>query len=208
MAQDFDSTEFYVTNEARVFGGNAIDLMTALYKSEVLPVRVRLYAASKAYEFEGLSSKSIGEIPEGDSEESYRRVQDLMKEYVRHAIRETRARIAGQARGAGAPSWVQSLVQEELARPQFVPEPEVAPPGPEPPKRKPRASVVDGESAQQACDTEEKPEQSQPHKKRYADIKSATRDSPPQPERANVEPTATEMVPTRGMNGRIRWIPR
>jgi hypothetical protein len=86
-----------------------------------------------------------------------------------------------------------------------TPSPEIIPPAPAPVVvRKANRPVIDGESAQHECNIEKKAEQFQQVAYGYAD----TRDSPPQPERANVEPTATEMVPTRGMNGRIRWIPR
>jgi hypothetical protein len=52
MSQEYDTNEYLITNNERVFGGTALELMTALYKAEQLPVRVRLYAPSKAVEFE------------------------------------------------------------------------------------------------------------------------------------------------------------
>jgi hypothetical protein len=62
MSPECDTNEYLVTNEARIFGGNALELMTTMYKAEQLPVRVRLYAASKAVEFENQNGKSIEEI--------------------------------------------------------------------------------------------------------------------------------------------------
>jgi hypothetical protein len=56
-----------------------------------------------------------------------------------------------------------------LAEAQSTPISELVPPLPAPPVvRKRESPVIDGGSAQQACDMEEKPEQSQPHKPRYA----------------------------------------
>ena len=52
LSPEFNTSEFFVTNDERVFGGNAVDLMKSIHKAEQLPVRVRLYAASKAAEFE------------------------------------------------------------------------------------------------------------------------------------------------------------
>jgi hypothetical protein len=52
LAEDYDTTEFMITNNERVFAGNAAQLMVAVYKAEQIPIRVRLYAASKAAEFE------------------------------------------------------------------------------------------------------------------------------------------------------------
>ena len=62
MSPEYDTNEYLITNEARIFGGNALELMTTMYKAEQLPVRVRLYAASKAVEFENQNGKSIEEI--------------------------------------------------------------------------------------------------------------------------------------------------
>ena len=62
MSPEYDTNEYLITNEARIFGGNALELMTAMYKAEQLPVRVRLYAAGKAVEFENQNGKSIEEI--------------------------------------------------------------------------------------------------------------------------------------------------
>jgi hypothetical protein len=65
MSQEYDANEYLITNNERVFGGTALELMTALYKAEQLPVRVRLYAASKAVEFESdKSGRTFEEIRE------------------------------------------------------------------------------------------------------------------------------------------------
>src|SRR6266550_1266861 len=52
MSEEYDTNEYLITNEGRVFAGSALELMTVMYKAEQLPVRVRLYAARKAVEFE------------------------------------------------------------------------------------------------------------------------------------------------------------
>src|ERR1700757_3726150 len=52
LAEEYDTAEFMITNNERVFAGNAVQLMIALYKAEQIPIRVRLYTASKAAEFE------------------------------------------------------------------------------------------------------------------------------------------------------------
>jgi hypothetical protein len=64
MSEEYDTNEYLITNETRVFGGNALELITAMYKAEQLPVRVRLYAAAKAVEFENRDGRKIDEIRE------------------------------------------------------------------------------------------------------------------------------------------------
>jgi len=65
MSEEYDTNEYLITNERRVFAGNALELMTVMYKAEQLPVRVRLYAASKAVEFEcDKSGRTLEEIRE------------------------------------------------------------------------------------------------------------------------------------------------
>jgi hypothetical protein len=65
MSEDYNTNEYLFTNEERIFGGNALELMVALYKSEQLPVRVRLYAAAKAVEFESdKSGRTLEELKE------------------------------------------------------------------------------------------------------------------------------------------------
>jgi len=62
MSEEYDTSEYLITNKRKIFKGNALELITAMYKAEQLPVRVRLYAASKAAEFENPGGKSIEEI--------------------------------------------------------------------------------------------------------------------------------------------------
>ena len=47
MSQSFDSNEYLFTNQDKVFKGDALDLIKAIYKAEQIPGRVRLYAAAK-----------------------------------------------------------------------------------------------------------------------------------------------------------------
>jgi hypothetical protein len=65
MSEEYDTNEYLITNETRIFGGNALELITAMYKAEELPVRVRLYAAAKAVEFESdKSARTLEDIKE------------------------------------------------------------------------------------------------------------------------------------------------
>src|ERR1700730_12815888 len=65
MSEEYDTNEYLITNETRTFGGNALELITAMYKAEELPVRVRLYAAAKAVEFESdKSARTLEDIKE------------------------------------------------------------------------------------------------------------------------------------------------
>jgi hypothetical protein len=52
MAQDYDASEYIFTNENKVFEGSALDLIKSVYAAEALPIKVRLYAATKAAEYE------------------------------------------------------------------------------------------------------------------------------------------------------------
>jgi hypothetical protein len=52
VMQQMDVTEFLITSESKVFYGNALDLIKTIYKCEQIPIRIRLYAANKAAEYE------------------------------------------------------------------------------------------------------------------------------------------------------------
>jgi hypothetical protein len=123
MAVEYDKSEYFITNPDRVFAGNSLDLMVAMYKCEELPVRVRLYAAGKAAEYELTGGKSIEEVraeieaeQQEDPEESRRQTIELISHFVRYAVHETQSRLAGRAKGrAGPPAWIADLVDELLA---------------------------------------------------------------------------------------------
>jgi hypothetical protein len=174
-----------------------------LYKAEQLPVRVRLYAASKAYDFESLGGKSIEQIRDevrqelqGDPEESRRETQAMLDTFVMSAIKETRARINGQARGAGAPAWIVALVKQVLAEAQATPISELVPPPPAPPVvRKRESPGIDAETAHMA----EKPEPAADHPPSAAGQSPAAAD--------DADPEVATMVPTRRPGGGIRWVP-
>jgi hypothetical protein len=186
-----DATQYLQTNDLKIFDGDGIALMISVYKNEELPLNIRIQCAMAASPFERPRLNAVA---------------------GRFTVEQT-----GSGFGDDDPgdALIASILRRvEVAKKKHVPAPEVVPPPPTPARHAPRAPIVDGESAQQACDMAEKPEQSQPHKPRYADKQEAQRDSPPQPERAKDEPAATGaevvtmMVPTRGVGGRIRWIPR
>lgn len=69
MVYDAQMSEYLYTNDARVFEGNALQLMRAIYKAENLPVKIRLYAATKAVEFEPKSAKEIDDAIHSASDE-------------------------------------------------------------------------------------------------------------------------------------------
>jgi hypothetical protein len=52
MFDDAALSEYIFSNEEKLFKGNSLELMQAVYKAEVLPVKLRLYAATRAVEFE------------------------------------------------------------------------------------------------------------------------------------------------------------
>jgi hypothetical protein len=52
MIRDAERAEFLFSNEAKVFEGNSLEFMQATYRCERLPVRIRLYAANRAIDYE------------------------------------------------------------------------------------------------------------------------------------------------------------
>jgi hypothetical protein len=69
------------------------DLITAMYKAEQLPVRVRLYAASKAAEFENQNGRNIDEIREEIRQEFMSGDRDETLDKLMDQIRRNRAAI-------------------------------------------------------------------------------------------------------------------
>jgi len=51
--EDVETAEFLVSNANKTFDGSALELIREIYKCEKLPVKIRLYAATKAVEYEG-----------------------------------------------------------------------------------------------------------------------------------------------------------
>ena len=116
MSEEYDTNEYLITNNERIFGGNALGLMTAIYKAEQLPVRVRLYAASKSVEFE--SDKS-GHILEEIREQVRRELMeadkdDGCKEKFEADVKRLRAIIIEQ-RDQQLKAWVADGVLSEEA---------------------------------------------------------------------------------------------
>jgi hypothetical protein len=52
MIHDAEQAEFLFTNNDRTFAGNSLQFMQACVKAEQLPVRIRLYAATRCIDFE------------------------------------------------------------------------------------------------------------------------------------------------------------
>jgi hypothetical protein len=159
---DYDKSEYFITNADKVFAGNSLELMVAMYKCEELPVRVRLYAAGKAVEYELANGKSIEEIRaeieaerQEDPEESHRKTIELISEFVSYAVKEAWSRSAGRAKHrSGCPAWIGELVDELYAK-QAAPETqttEITPPAPPRPVVRKRESVtIDGTAVQHDC---------------------------------------------------------
>jgi ATP dependent DNA ligase domain len=94
VAQEYDKSEYFITNDSKVFPGNALELMVQLYKAEQLPVRVRLYAASKSVEYEvDKSGHTLEELKEQwrkEQEAEAEPYQDMILDELER-IRRTRA---------------------------------------------------------------------------------------------------------------------
>jgi hypothetical protein len=86
-------SEYIYTNKDKVFEGNSLEFIQKVYKCEHMPVRIRLYAATKAAEFEPLladnalvdaffaNAKIMGEI-EGNAAERYRQNDAQLREWI------------------------------------------------------------------------------------------------------------------------------
>jgi len=151
MSEEYDTAEYFVTNAEKQFPGNALELMVALYKAEQLPVRVRLYAASKAVEYELTDGKSIEEIRaeieaerQEDPEENHRQTIELVSTFVTFGVQESLSRKVGRAKNrSGCPAWVGDLVDELLAKQVAdVHATEIVPPAPPRPVVRKRESVT------------------------------------------------------------------
>jgi hypothetical protein len=134
MSEEYDTNEYLITNEGRVFAGNALELMTVMYKAEQLPVRVRLYAASKAVEFEcdksGRTLEQIREevrreLVEADNDDGCKEKLEADVKRIRAIIIEQRDQQLKAWVGAGilsqeAAQKVRSLWAEAADRPFHI----------------------------------------------------------------------------------------
>jgi hypothetical protein len=132
MSQEYDTNEYLITNNERVFGGTALELMKALYKADQLPVRV--YAASKAVEFEsdksGRTFEEIREevrreLMEADKDDGWREKFEAEVKRLRAIIIEQRDQQLKAWVGAGILSQegaqkVRSLWAEGADRPFHI----------------------------------------------------------------------------------------
>jgi hypothetical protein len=86
-------SEYIYTNKEKVFEGNSLEFIQSVYKCEHMPARIRLYAATKAAEFEPLladnalidaffaNDKIMGEI-EGNAAERCRQNDAQLREWI------------------------------------------------------------------------------------------------------------------------------
>jgi hypothetical protein len=116
MSEEYDTNEYLITNNERIFGGNALEFMTAIYKAEQLPVRIRLYAASKSVEFEsdksGHTREEIREQVRRELMEAYK--DDGCTEKFEADVKRLRAIIIEQ-RDQQLKAWVADGVLSEEA---------------------------------------------------------------------------------------------
>jgi hypothetical protein len=158
MVYDAEAAEYLYTNDSKEFDGNALELMTTVYRAEQLPVRTRLYAASKAVEFE---PRLLPELDIESDEESERKTDELLKHFVTAAIHETVSQLNGHGPGkSGCPWWIIPLVTDILAAgPPATSMSEISPPPPAPVVVKKRNPVeIDGASdISSSADGNEKP---------------------------------------------------
>ena len=118
MSEEYDTNEYLITNEGRVFAGSALELMTVMYKAEQLPVRVRPYAASKAVEFEcDKSGRTLEQIREEVRRELVQaNNDDGWKEKLEADVKRIRAIIIEQ-RDQQLKAWVGAgILSQEAAQ--------------------------------------------------------------------------------------------
>jgi hypothetical protein len=142
---------------AAPFKGDSIELLRAVYRGDYLATHDQIYAAGQCLRFEHppavtVDGRSVEQIRDevrqelqGDPEENRRELQAVLDTFITAAIRETRARINGPARGAGAPAWVAALVTQVLGEAQFLPAPEIVPPEPARARHARRAPTIDND---------------------------------------------------------------
>jgi hypothetical protein len=141
ISEEYDTTEYLITNkETKVFSGNALDLITLIYKAEQVPLRVRLYAASKVVESEFEKLRVEPPKEEEDPEERHRETHEVLEYFAEYAIHETISRLHGHAKfQSGCPAWIGELVDKIVAEGLPVTlAAEIAPPESPPPPRKER----------------------------------------------------------------------
>jgi len=237
VAQEYDRSEYFITNAEKQFAGNALELMVAFYKAEQLPVRVRLYAAAKAVEYELTGGKTIEEIrPEieaekqEDPEEAYRETLEIVSRFARYAALEMASRMNGRAKHkSGCPAWIGDLVDELYDKVRAEAHAtEIRPPPPPPIVVRKRQSVeIDGatdlSSGGNGVDIRGNPSSrdaerpavsascQQPERESTPAAASNLQEPPPSQwdnPRQMCSPPPQEMVPTLAGNGRIKYIPR
>jgi hypothetical protein len=202
---------------AAPFKGDSIELLRAVYRGDYLATHDQIYAAGQCLRFEHppavtVDGRSVEQIRDevrqelqGDPEESRRELQAVLDALVVAAVKETRNRLGGQA-SAGAPSWVIAHVTRVLAEWQFIQVPEIVPPEPARARHARRPPVIDND---EPLIPNQRPDGEKVAEPLVSHAAVPTVSAPCPVEAGNdVIPEPTDLVPTRGMNGRIRWIPR
>lgn len=107
MVIDAEESEYLFKNNKEPFDGNALALMTAVYKCNQIDIKTRLYAASKAVEHEPTIVDDTIDASEGADEVTGKLIEQLhRKRQVRLAERDGKLR-----------KWIASgVVSEDLAR--------------------------------------------------------------------------------------------
>ena len=148
IAKDYEDSEYMYTNEERKYNGSAVELIKDIYQDENQPIKVRLYAATKASEYE---PRVIRESETAESrEENEREWHKILDYFAKAAINETIYQLAGRKPGSsGAPAWINPLVSEALRKCGAAPEAhasEIIEPGREPVvvRKQPDPGGIDG----------------------------------------------------------------
>jgi hypothetical protein len=220
LAEDYDTTEFMITNNERVFGGNAVQLM-AVYKAEQIPIRVRLYAVSKSAEFELASGGGYQEtFGEDYGERLLQKITELRQsmppaERV-HDVLEKAFAERGELADLEFIDEVVAMVEERLPTDRRIDE--ILPPPLGPALRKRPSEVIDGEVVQHGCDTASEVIEKPSLSSGTTDMHSVDQPvaKPPAPRiwddtarafEQSADSDAIEVaIPTRGPNGAMRYV--
>jgi hypothetical protein len=120
IVSELETGEYLYTNADKKYVGTATELLQSIYRAESLPVKIRLYAASKAVDIEPRPEVKLP-LTEADKEENEREWQKLLEYFAAFAIRETVYQLNGQPAGdSGCPAWVPARVSVEVAAAQAL----------------------------------------------------------------------------------------
>jgi len=118
MVREAEDAEYLYSNENKEFTGTAVELLQAVYRCESLPVKIRLYAATKSADIEPKPIvQPIGIETEAEKEKRHKELDEWLEGLAHCTAREVARHLTGKRdpKAGGSPAIVVDAVKKVMA---------------------------------------------------------------------------------------------